>query len=295
MERSGTHWVAALLNNHPRIACFPTLPWRVDVGGNKIGEVHFFDTIAALETNSKFLFTRSFEDFLFKYNKVFADLVPLKDKISRDELYKKLTERYSEYCNSQRGNKDIIGEGTPAYIFYLDFIDSFYPNIKKICSIRDPKDKIVSWHFNLVRKNKKKKSDPITEEFTMDYLKKRIIPEYEALLEYDGNVHVVTYEHMHSNTHEVARDFAKYLGFDTTHKELDYMVSEADFNKQILRDAIDKTIRKNGEEDVKSGLRKGIVGDWKNNIDTELAQKIDNKVANFRKKVFDKYHITKIN
>tara|TARA_Y100000310_G_scaffold341747_1_gene441908 strand:+ start:6680 stop:7606 length:927 start_codon:yes stop_codon:yes gene_type:complete len=294
MERSGTHWVAALLNNHPKIACFPSLPWRGEEGGNKLGEVHFFDTIASLEGDSDFLFTRPFEDFLTKYNKVFKDLVPLKDKVSKEELYKKLVERYSEYCDDQKGNKDIVGEGTPAYVFYLDFIDKFYPNIKKIASIRDPKDKIVSWHFNLVRKDKKKKDDLITEEFAMDYLEKRIVPEYEALLAYNDDVHVVTYENMHNNTKDVARGFAEYLGFKTSDEELEYMVTEADFDKQTVKDALDKATRKQGEEDVKSGLRKGIVGDWKNNISNELAKKIDSKVANFRKKVFDKYHVTNV-
>ena len=290
-ERSGTHWVAALLNSHPEIACFPSLPWRGEDAGNTIGEVHFFNTVADLYPAYRTKkYVRPFEDFLYKYNKVFADLVPLKDKIPLDKLMEKLIIKYSDYCDAQKGNKKIVGESTPAYIFFLDFMDTLYPSMKKLCSVRDPKDKIVSWHYNLIRKDKKSPDSEITEDFALRYLTERIIPEYEALLEYKKEVFIITYERMHRNTKKVASEMVKYLGFTTNEDELDEMVSEASFQKQTERDGTPKG-RVSGQEDIKSGLRKGIVGDWENNMDKALAEKIDTSVAKLREEVFDKYHV----
>jgi hypothetical protein len=289
LERSGTHWVAALLNSHPDIACFPTLPWRGDEGGNKIGEVHFFDTLASLEPKEKRgLFTRPFEDFLTKYNKVFADLVPHRAGLGREELYKEFQKRYSDYCDAQRDGKKIVGEGTPAYVFHLDFIDRLYPNIGKICSIRDPKDKIVSWYFNKMVRKGGVSVPNITREFALGYLHERIIPEYEALLNYAGHIHCVTYEALSADTPGVTKSMVKYLGFDVTEAELRHMVEEASFKKQTERDSGSRG-REKGEEDAKSGLRKGITGDWKNYLDHDLASEIDSAVAEVRRAVFRKY------
>lgn len=293
MERSGTHWVAALLNNHPDIACFPSLPWRGEGQGNTVGEVHFFNTLAGLDGPVGERDTRPFEDFLTKYNKIFADLVPYKDKVSRTELYAMFCKRYSDYCDKQRGNKEIVGESTPAYVFHLDFIDTLYPGIKKIASIRDPKDKIVSWHFNMIRKNRKPAGEPITEEFALGYLEARIIPEYKALLDYGGGIHILTYERMHEKTKDVARNMVEYLGMKVSDEALAHMETESTFERQTTRDSAGHIPRRQGEQDVSSGLRKGIVGDWKGNMHDALAAKIDGEVAEIRKKVFDRYHILK--
>ena len=180
MERSGTIWTSATLNEHPEIASFPSLPFVISADVQRAGEVHFFNTLASLEQDVEPAFIRPLSDYLTKYGKVFADLVPLAKTIPKEEFYKMMTQRYSDHCDRQRGSKKIVGESTPAYVFYLDFIDSFYPGIKKICSIREPKDKITSWHFSLLNKGKKTEKE-ITERFAMDYVEERIVKEYKAL------------------------------------------------------------------------------------------------------------------
>ena len=289
MERSGTHWVAALLDNHPDIACFPTLPFYNEVGEQRVGEMHFFNTLASLEGESEDKFTRPFSDFETKYNKVFFDLVPFKEKVSKEELYKMFRQRYSDFCDSQRGNKKIVGEGTPAYVFHLDFIDSLYPAMKKLCILRDPKDKIVSWHFNMLRKDRKSEKH-ISREFALDYLRERIIPEYEALLAYSREMYCLTYEALSEYTYNVTADMARYLGMPASEEILRRMVEEASFENQTARDS--KSVgRERGKEDVKSGFRKGVVGDWKNHISPDLADEIDNATSDFRKGIINKFYI----
>ena len=151
-ERSGTLWTSATLNGHPDIASFPNLPFVVTAHERRVGEVHFFNTIASLEPDTADRFVRPLSDYLTKYGKVFADLIPLADKIPKAEFYRLMVNRYSDYCDDQRVDKAMVGESSPAYTFHLEFIDSFYPSIKKICCIRDPKDKITSWHFSKERR-----------------------------------------------------------------------------------------------------------------------------------------------
>lgn len=289
MERSGTHWVAALLNNHPDIACFPTLPFYNELGEQRVGELHFFNTLAGVEGENEEKFTRPFSDFSTKYNKVFADLVPFKDKVSKEELYMMFRQRYSEFCDKQLGNKKIVGEATPAYVFHLDFIDSLYPEIKKLCILRDPKDKIVSWHFNMLRKGRKQEMR-ISREFALDYLNSRIIKEYEALLAYKGFVHCLTYEALSGYTQYVTASMLGYLGMPASAQIVSHMITEASFAKQTARDSKSGG-RERGKEDVKSGFRKGVVGDWKNHMGRGLAEEIDGATADLQKKIIHKFQV----
>jgi len=211
------------------------------------------------------------------------------DSISKETFVDMAVAHYSSYCDSQRGEKEIVGEGSPAYVFHLDFIDSLYPDIKKICSIRDPKDKIVSWYFSKMVRKGDETTPSITPEFALDYVEKRIIPEYEALLSYGDNVHCITYEKMSSDTAEVARRMVQYLGYTASDDELSHMIEEASFKKKTAKDS--GRARETGEEDMKSGLRKGIVGDWRNYIDDKLAERINNRTLDLRKRVFEKYTV----
>ena len=285
MERSGSLWTSATLNEHPDIASFPTLPFEE----GRVGEMHFFNTLASLEGENEEKFTRPFSDFSTKYNKVFADLVHFKDEVSKDELYRIFRERYSEFCDRERGGKKIVGEGTPAYVFHLDFIDSLCPEIKKLCIIRDPKDKIVSWHFNMLRKGRKQEMR-ISREFALDYLNSRIIKEYEALLAYGGEVHCLTYEALSEYTHDVAADMLGYVDMPVSDEIISRMVAEASFKKQTARDG-HSVGRERGKENAKSGFRKGIVGDWENHMSQGLADEIDGATEDLRKRIASKFNV----
>lgn len=289
LERSGTHWVMALLNAHPDISAFPWLPFHAEEGKNNIGEVHLFDTLAGLDSEKYHdRFPRPFTDFLTKYNKVFADLVPLVDQLSRQELYAAFRERYNQYCQEQKGNKKIVGESTPAYVLYLDLVDMFYPEIKKICIIRDPKDRVVSWHFNQIRKGRK--TDMIISDgFARDYAEERIKKEYESLLAYPGDIHCITYEQLSNNTAETIRGMIRYLGMEYTDEIIETMIREGDFKNLVAKDS--GSGRERGEESVTSHFRKGIVGDWKNYLSESQVQMVQELVGGLQKQVFAKYHV----
>jgi len=289
MQRSGTVWTGALLNSHPEIACFPNTKFHSKLVKSKIGDVDFFNTLASIEPKADPRFTRPIERYRTMYDTLFADLVPYKDTVPRWKFYSLMQERYSDYCNKRRGRKKIVGENTADYIFHLDFIDYLYPGIKKICIIRDPKDKIVSWHFSLVHKGRRKEKR-VTAGFVSDYLRNRIIPEYEALLAYDNHIHCITYEKLSTDGPRVTAGILDYLGVKKSPAIIARMLADASFKKQTKKDG--GIARERGEEDKTSQLRKGMVGDWENYMTKEMAYKIDTAVAPLRKAVFKKYDIS---
>lgn len=290
LEKSGTHWVTALLNAHPEISAFPYLPFHTELGKNKIGEVHLFDTLASLEFGNEDKFTRPFSDFLTKYNKIFADLASYEKLVSRQELYLMFIERYNEYCDKMRGAKRLVGESTPAYVFYLDFIDSFYSAIKKICIIRDPKDRVVSWHFNQLRKGRKSEMT-ISDEFAIEYCRKRIIQEYRALMDYRGHIHCLTYEALSADTAKVVEGVLQYLGAEMNGAIIAHMIKEGSFKNLVAKDTGSEG-RERGEESLGSHYRKGIVDDWVNHLTKQQAEKIDNFLADLERRVFIKFNLS---
>ena len=188
-----------------------------------------------------------------------------------------------------RGNKKLVGESTPAYVFYLDFIDNFYPGIKKICIIRNPKDRVVSWHFNQIRKGRKTEMK-ILDEFALDYCKKRIMKEYESLLNYNGRVHCLTYEKLSADSEAVIKDMLKYLGVETDDSVVFHMIKEGSFRNLVAKDT-GSEIRERGEESLTSHYRKGTVGDWEKHLTIEQARMIDDLLLDLQKKVFKKFNL----
>ena len=150
LQKSGTAWITALLRNHPEVVCIPSHP-GVFKG---TGEGHFFDILAEFDND----FERFKKAFSLKHKGFFRDLVKrTSQKTNRDDLFMKLSRRYNAFLQVQkRGRQVLVGDKTTEYVFHLDLINRFYPDMKKICILRDPRDRIVSFHFHQIRKNRLK-------------------------------------------------------------------------------------------------------------------------------------------
>lgn len=294
LERSGTHWVASLLNAHPEVACIPLAAlygWQEKYQKEFFGEIHLFNTLASLELGNEEKFVRPLDSYLTTHNKYFADLVVCRDQLPKEKLYALFIERYNQLCEMHRQSKKIVGESTPAYIFHLDFIDHFYPQIKKVCIIRDPKDRVVSWHFNQIKKQRKIDTK-ITNEFIRDYCEKRIKKEYENMLNYSGKIFCFTYESLSDGvrTPHVVANLLDYLAVDSNYHIIKKMIEEADFKKVSTQDN-DAVARERGQELLTSHYRKGMVGDWQNYLTIEQAKIIDEIIGNLQNQVFAMYEI----
>lgn len=284
-QKSGCYWLSALMDAHPEISCFPSM-----YGGQTgVGEGHVFDILGSIDEDGGKQFTKSFTE---TRNGFFADLVPYLHKGSRRELYDLFRERYSQWCNLYR-KKRLVGEKTAEYLLHLDIVDYFYPKIKKICIIRDPKDRVVSFHFHQLRK-KQKTEEKITDEYVLRYCLNRMKKEYEILLNYNGNIHCFTYEALTKDPHPIIGGILDYLGVKRTKKIIDRMIAEASFENLTKKDRIlNEGSRKRGEENRQSQYRKGAVGDWKNHLTPKQAEIIDTTLSDLERKVFQKYNLSR--
>ena len=287
LQRSGSSWVTAFLSGHPEIICIPTL-YGEQTG---VGEGHIFDNLAKIDEDGGKSCLHSFTHY---HDDFFAPLVPLIiNKVSKKELYDAFRERYNLWCDVQRKKtgKRLVGEKTTEYVFYLDLIDEFYPGIKKLCILRDPRDRIVSFHFHKLRRNQKKENK-ITDAYTKNYCQTRIKPEYEKLLAYSGNIHCFTYEQMTSDPKTTLRNILNYLEAKTSNEIIEAMIKEGSFESVTERDQIAKDgKRKRGQESLKSHYRKGIVEDWKNHLTKEQVAIIKQELSSLQKKVCKKYNL----
>jgi len=222
----------------------------------------------------------------------YKDIVPLIDKISRKELYEKFKKRY-ELWLGKFSTKKFMGEKTGEYLLHLDMIDSFYPDIKKVCIIRNPKDRIVSFHFHQLRKGKKTEKE-ITNKFILDYIHDRAIKDYEALIDYSGNIFCLTYEQLSGETRTTMMSILNYLGVeDLSDSIIERMVEEGSFSNLTKKDKLlpSDSGRQLGEENRNSHYRKGVVGDWKNHLSDSQSVLIDAKLKDLELKVYNKYKL----
>lgn len=299
MEKSGTTWCSTILNSHPDILSISIREdWKTkgiqvknEWEKELIGELHFFNTIASLN-KKKTLYTRPISNYITKHKLLFKDIAQLEGKLSDKKLIKLFLGKYNEIFEDQRikQKKELAGEATPAYIFYLEDIDTFYPNVKKICILRDPKDRVVSFFYNEVRKGRIKDMS-INDSFINDYCNSRINNEYEALINYQGDIKCILYEDLNSQkAPNVVKNMLDYLDCVYNHSTIQKMVSNADFS--ILSKQDHGTIsRQKGEENIHSQFRKGIVGDWKNNLSMEQASLVENLTDKLKKIVYKKYRL----
>lgn len=281
LQKSGTYWLTGLLNAHPEITCIPYLP----MGQSGIREGRVFDTLDSIKDDGGALFTRVFSS---KHNGFFSDLVPLLHKVSQRELYDKFRDRYSEYCNQYR-NKKFIGEKTTEYVWCLHIIDEFYPNIKKICILRDVKDRIVSWHFQQIRKGRIKQSKIISDVLISEYCK-RVKREYNSMLEYNGFIFCTTYEKMTTNPKNEIKKLLRYIGAQSSRETLNNIVQLGSFQHRTKINKVGNDYsRKPGQELLSSHFRKGIVGDWKNYLTKNQTTYINESIKEVQKRINEKF------
>ena len=282
LQKCGTYWLTALLNAHPEITCLPAM-----YGGQTgVEEGRIFDMLASIDNDGGQAFKNS---FLNHHNGYYADLVPLLGEISKEELFDKFKERYRSKLNKHR-NKKLVGDKTTEYIFHLDMIDSFYPQAKKICIIRDPKDRIVSFYFHQVRKGRINEGK-IYDGFIKEYCSDRIIKEYESMLSYNNPIHCLTYENLSKNTQDEVTRLLRYLEASTDGNIIECMIKEASIDNLRGKDMLCKESKgkKEGDEVTGSHYRKGIVGDWQNHLSNDQQLLIDDLLGELHQKIIDKY------
>lgn len=276
LQKSGTYWLTALLDSHPAIRCFPSRPGHADGSG----EAHLFDLLARLEDH--------FHDFRRsirrKLNGFFSDLLVGSEPTSPEErqaLTRRICRRFDEYCSLQRAihQKEVVGEKTTESVHHPELIEQLYPGVRKICILRDPRDRVVSFHFHQLRKGRREVSY-IDRAFVETYID-RVDLDYRGLLEVTEPIHVLTYESLHRQPSETLRDVLRFLNVADDDDTITRMREAASFERLAARPA--------GCEDAKSHFRKGVVGDWQDHLDPNDAAMIVYRLAELTRKIEQRF------
>ena len=262
MQKSGTHWITAMLNFHPQIRCFPSLPQQV--GGDGSPPARFFHVLARLDSDYA-SFRRSMRRIL---KGAFADLVPEDEpatEAGRQELRLRLRDRFSAYCDEQRSlhGKPLVGEKTAETVHHIGLVDRLFPGIKKVCILRDPRDRVVSYHHQQILKGRREER-AINAEDVDAYLEKYLRKDYRGLLDVGEPFFLLSYEQLHEDPVPVVEGLLRFLGAATG--EAPELARGASFERL--------SGRRPSEEDRGSYYRKGVVGDWRGQLDPSLSTRL---------------------
>jgi LmbE family N-acetylglucosaminyl deacetylase len=273
MQKSGTYWLTALLDLHPQIRCFPSRPGHQDGSG----EAHLFDQLALLESDYR-SFSKSMRRRL---DGAFAAIIPKHPPESAEErvaLIDEIRLRFNEYCQLQRlrYGKPVVGEKTTESVHHLDLLEKMYPQASKICVLRDPRDRAVSFFFHQMRKGRLAGEEKLSAEHVEAYVE-RVRKDYTGLLRASPPIHVLTYESMLADPHAVTAGILHALGFEPDPATVEAMVDGATFERLARRAA--------GDEDAGSHFRKGIVGDWRQQLDPAQARHMVDALEDLTTKV----------
>ncbi|MBA2504890.1 MAG: sulfotransferase [Thermoleophilaceae bacterium] len=262
MQKAGTYWLTAMLDAHPQIRCFPSRP----AGGDGSGEAHLFDVLARLDGGDYGRFRKSMSTKLGGY---FADLVPADQPAGEEEraaLRERLGKRFARYCDEQRRlhGKPLVGEKTTETVHHLDLVEQLFGGVRKVCVLRDPRDRAVSFHFHQIRKGRRDEG-PIARHHVEEYIE-RVRADYAGLLEIQQPFHVMTYEGLSADPVRVLRPLLDFLGAYSSEAHPAALVEAGRFKRLAQRSP--------GEELAGNHYRKGVVGDWREKLDLALARKM---------------------
>lgn len=262
LQKCGTYWLTALLDLHPQIRCFPSRPGHQD----GTGEAHLFDHLARIDSDYQG-FARSMRR---KLDGHFANIVPKSapaNETERAALLDAVRRRFNEYCHLQRlrYGKPVVGEKTTESVHHLDLLESMYPLAQKICVLRDPRDRVVSFFFHQMRKGRLDEDQTLTAEHVDAYLD-RVKKDYAGLLQASSPTHVLTYESLIADPHTTTENMLRFLGLDPDAATIKRMIDGASFERLAQRAS--------GDEDASSHFRKGVVGDWRERLDEVQAARL---------------------
>jgi hypothetical protein len=158
--------------------------------------------------------------------------------------------------------KKYLIEKTPTNIYEVDDIKKYFPNSKLISIHRDGRDVVVSDRYHVRRAY----GSVRTVQESAERWKKAMTAEDNASNKFE--IFQTSYEHMQENPHDLLRQLLLFLALDSSPQVINEMIEKSSFKFATGG-------RENGKTDNKNFRRKGIVGDWKNELSDEELKIID--------------------
>ncbi len=275
LGKSGTSALSAILDNHPEITSLPARHGP----GEAVNEGHFFNKLAEMHEKR--------QDFEYFFNNrhagFFRDLVPLVDKLDRQDLLNRFRRRYNAYLQRHKHHDSrLVGDKTPEYVFHLDLIEQLYPGVKKICVLRNHLDRIVSFHHMQIRKRRWHHNS--IEDWEVESYCERIRKEYNALLSYTGTIRFLTFEQLTTSPEMVLTPILEYLEVSIEQTLIDKMIEAGRFERLAGRPR--------GVEDNNSHYRKGIAGEGRKELTLNQQKLVHQQTDSLACELMKKYNLS---
>lgn len=251
--KSGTTWLQRILDAHPEVCCS--------------GEGHFvrrFTTPLATTINA---FNTKLHVEAAQVYEGRPDDEPVTqgdyDEIARGFILKRMSARATPETRW-------LGDKTPTYTRDLKQLHRLFPQAKFFHIVRDPRDVAVSRMGHNRRVGVSEVFEPDADEHRV-LLQAAVKLWVEAVTAVDnfaqahpGLVHEVRYADLHEDPIETIAAVFRFLGVAVDPVLMERVAAATSFKALAGRDP--------GEEDANSFLRKGVVGDWKDQLPPQSAQ-----------------------
>lgn len=258
--KSGTTWLQRMINSHPQAICK--------------GEGHFIEQLVL-----------PMASVLRGYNQ---KLQLVAERVYEgNPLYRKLDQNwFYDLCNQIIINQIVdgvstdgvlvYGDKTPRYYEYLDNLKNLYPLAKIIHIDRDPRDIAVSSLYqagrvglpDALKKGTEARKKSIVA--SVDRYNKCCKSISDFRKRNNDDIFSTSYETLIVAPHSELKKICLFLEIDASPDLVDSCVSENSFQNT--------TNRAPGEMDPSAFVRKGIAGDWQNELEPHEVEYISKNV-----------------
>lgn len=244
-EKSGTTWLQRLLDAHPEIRCN--------------GEGHFIDT-----------FMKGVVENINHYNHVlhktatdvYAGKPYYKPSVGQKALDTMQLVLIASLIPEEHLSENIryLGDKTPANSRYFAKLHHLFPRAKCIHIVRDPRDMTVSLMHHMQRTEEPEKwTFDVKTDVCARHWAGSVGKAIEFGKQHPNDYFQLQYEELKSQPLALAMKLLDFLEVDASEATAQSCIDATDFKRMSGG-------RKPGEEDNRSFLRKGVVGDWKNHL-----------------------------
>lgn len=263
--KSGTTWLQRILDAHPEVVCS--------------GEGHFVEKVIAPLVKMKDEFNAKLE---MDSERVFEGK-PYYDPLADNDVAPLARNLILHVMGKRVRGPEIkaVGDKTPRYTHGLNSLAALFPQARFVNIVRHPADVAVSMLHHAYRVGN---ADALTLDTTVHRQLAsnsanawRNAQTYVAAFQakQPGRLLQVRYEALQADGPGVIAEVFRFLGVHDGAEVVETALAESSFEKL--------SGRKPGDENPTSFFRKGVVGDWKGQLDAEALKVIEEQCGELMK------------
>ena len=248
--KSGTTWLQKALDAHPEIVC--------------AGEGHFADRFAVGLSQ---LFSEYHKHQQVVATNVYEGHPYYRPAAKNDFDFLVVSFILNSFSRLKiDSGTSILGDKTPANVEHMNSLRRLLPDAKFVTIVRDGRDVLVSQFKHAARVNRATGVIQDMERFLLENTRiyaerwvRAVKSADEFGVKFPDALHVVRYEDLKSDFAVTFAGVLEFLGAEASGTVVAHCESAASFERLTNG-------RQPGQEDPNAFVRKGIVGDWRENL-----------------------------